>query len=409
MRPPASAISNRWTTDAAEIAPGRGIAQASSAPPRRVAQYATVNALTLLALVVGLVGLVGGAELLVKGAATIASKLGIAPVIIGLTVVAFGTSAPELAVSVSAAIGGSADVALGNVVGSNIGNIMLILGASAIVGGLAVQQRIIRFDIPLLVAVSVLTLVLSLDNDIGRFDGIILFLGLVAYLGWLIREARGERTDVVAEYTESVETLEGAALERPVWFNVLLVVAGLAVLVIGSQLLVSAATDIAESAGVSDLVIGLTVVAIGTSLPELATSLLAAIRGQRDIAVGNVIGSNLFNLMSVLGLTSIVSGDGIPVSDVSLRLDFPVMLAATVILVPIVWNGFRIKRWEGFVLIAFYAAYVAYLVLDASDSSAAGVVGPAALIVAPLVAMTFAVTGYQGWRRHRRDPHTTIM
>ena len=366
-----------------------------------MAQYAAVNALTVVALVIGIVCLVLGAELLVKGAATIASKLGIAPVIIGLTVVAFGTSAPELAVSVSAAVGGDAEVAFGNVVGSNIGNILLILGASAVVGGLAVQQRIIRFDIPLLIVVSVFSLVVSLDNNIGRVDGIILFAGIIAYVGWLIREARGERGDLVAEYAESVETLEGAAVERPLWFNIALVVAGFTVLVVGSQLLVNAATDIAEAAGISDLVIGLTVVAIGTSLPELATSILAAIRGQRDIAVGNVIGSNLFNILSVLGLTSIVSGDGIAVSDVSLRLDFPVMLAATIVLVPIVWNGFEIRRWEGFVLIAFYAAYVTYLVLDASDSSAAGVVGPAALIVAPLVAMTFAVTGFQGWRRHR--------
>ncbi len=362
-----------------------------------------MNALTIVALVAGIIALVVGAELLVKGAATIASKLGIAPVIIGLTVVAFGTSAPELAVSVSASLGGNADVALGNVVGSNIGNILLILGASAVVGGLAVQQRIIRFDIPLLIVVSVVALVMSLDNSIGRVDGIILFVGLLAYIGWLVREARSERGEVVAEYTESVETLEGKAAERPLWFNICLVVAGLVVLVVGSQLLVTAATDIAESAGISDLVIGLTVVAIGTSLPELATSILAAIRGQRDIAVGNVIGSNLFNLMSVLGLTAIVSGDGIAVSDVSLRLDFPVMLAATVVLVPIVWSGFQIERWEGFVLIAFYAAYVAYLVLDANDSTAAGVVGPAALIVAPLVALTFAVTGFQGWRRHREQ------
>lgn len=362
-----------------------------------------MNALTIFSLVIGLVFLVGGAELLVKGAATIASKLGIAPVIIGLTVVAFGTSAPELAVSVSAALGGDADVALGNVVGSNIANILLILGASAVIGGLAVSQRIIRFDIPLLIVVSVVAFLMALDNTIGRIDGIILFAVVVGYTGWLIRQARGEREDIVEEYTESVETLEGRAVARPLWFNVMLVVAGLVVLVVGSQLLVNSATDIAEAAGISDLVIGLTVVAIGTSLPELATSILAAIRGQRDIAVGNVIGSNLFNLMSVLGLSSIVSSNGIPVIDVSLRLDFPVMLAATIVLVPIVWNGFEIKRWEGFVLIAFYLVYIAYLVLDANDSDAAGVVGPAALIVAPLVILTFAVTGFQGWRRHRAN------
>lgn len=360
-----------------------------------------MNAFTFVALVVGLVCLVAGAELLVKGAATIASRLGIAPVIVGLTVVAFGTSAPELAVSVSATLGDNADVALGNVVGSNISNVLLILGASAVVGGLAVQQRIIRVDVPVLIAVSIAAFVMSLDNSIGRGDGIILVAGLLVYTGWLIREARNERTEIVAEYTESVETLEGAAIERPLWFNVGLVVAGLVVLVVGSQLLVNSATDIAEAAGISELVIGLTVVAIGTSLPELATSILAAVRGQRDIAVGNVIGSNLFNLMSVLGLSSIVSSNGIAVTDVSLRLDLPVMLAATVVLVPIFWNGFEIKRWEGFVLIAFYALYITYLVLDANDSSAANVIAPAALIVTPLVAMTFAVTGFQGWRRHR--------
>jgi len=373
-----------------------------------VAEYAAMNALTIISLVIGLVFLVAGAELLVKGAATIASKLGIAPVIIGLTVVAFGTSAPELAVSVSAALGGDADVALGNVVGSNIANILLILGASAVIGGLAVSQRIIRFDIPLLIVVSVVAFLMALDNTIGRIDGIILFAVVITYTGWLIRQARGEREDIVEEYTESVETLEGAAVERPLWFNVILVVAGLVVLVVGSQLLVNSATDIAEAAGISDLVIGLTVVAIGTSLPELATSILAAIRGQRDIAVGNVIGSNLFNLMSVLGLSSIVSSNGIPVSDVSLRLDFPVMLVATIVLVPIVWSGFEIKRWEGFVLIAFYFVYVAYLVLDANDSDATGVVGPAALIVAPLVILTFAVTGFQGWRRHRANSGSDV-
>ncbi len=372
-----------------------------SRPTLGVQECDSVNVLTFVALVIGLACLVGGAELLVKGAATIASRLGIAPVIVGLTVVAFGTSAPELAVSVSATLGDNADVALGNIVGSNIGNVLLILGACAVVGGLAVQQRIIRVDVPVLIVVSIAAFVMSLDNSIGRVDGIILVAGLLAYAGWLIREARNERTDIVAEYAESVETLEGGAIERPLWFNVGLVVVGLVVLVVGSQLLVNSATDIAESAGISELVIGLTVVAIGTSLPELATSILAAMRGQRDIAVGNVIGSNLFNLMGVLGLSSIVSSNGIPVSDVSLRLDLPVMLAATVVLVPIIWNGFEIQRWEGLVLISFYALYVAYLVLDASNSSATDVIGPAALIVTPLVAMTFAVTGFHGWRRHR--------
>ncbi|MFT5564958.1 MAG: cation:H+ antiporter, partial [Myxococcota bacterium] len=316
-----------------------------------------MTAFTIGSLIVGLVGLVGGAELLVKGSASIASKLGIAPVIVGLTVVAFGTSTPELAVSLAAALGGSADVALGNVVGSNIANILLILGVAAIVGGLAVQQRIVRVDVPLLILASAGVFAMSLDNKISRIDGLILLTSVILYTGWLIRDARSEREDIAEEYATSVETVEGKAVERSTSFNAALIVLGLAVLVVGSQLLVNSATKIAEAAGISDLVIGLTVVAIGTSLPELATSIMAVVRGQLDIAVGNVIGSNLFNLTAVLGSTSLVQGAGIEVSDVSLRLDLPVMVAATVVLVPIIWNGFVIRRWEGVVFVGFYAAY----------------------------------------------------
>jgi cation:H+ antiporter len=362
-----------------------------------------VTVLTFVALLVGLVCLVGGAELLVRGAASIASRFGIAPVIIGLTVVAFGTSAPELAVSVSAGFAGDGEVAFGNVAGSNIANILLILGASAVVGGLVVSQRIVRLDIPVLIVASVVTLLLSLDNKIGRLDGTVLFVGVAAYTTWLIRAARNERADVLEEYDDAVEELEVEIVDKPLPVQVALLVVGLGVLVAGSQLLVGSATDIAEELGVSDLVIGLTVVAIGTSLPELATSLLAALRGQRDIAVGNVVGSNLFNLLCVLGVTGIVSPDPIPVADSSLRVDFPVVLGATIVLVPIIWKGFRIERWEGFVLVAAYAVYLTFLVLDASDSGAVDVVGPALLVVAPLVVLGFSVAGVQGWRQHRRS------
>ncbi|MBK5222188.1 MAG: calcium/sodium antiporter [Acidimicrobiia bacterium] len=366
-----------------------------------MAEWRPVTTWTIAALVVGVVALVAGAELLVRGAAAIATRLGIQPVVIGLTVVAFGTSAPELAVSLGAALDANTDVAFGNVVGSNIANILLILGASAVVGGLAVSQRIVRIDVPLLIVASIAALVMALDNSIGRLDGALLFAGVLVYTGWLIRSSRNETAAVAAEYAESVNELDDLVEDRPLLVQVGLVVAGLVILVVGSQLLVNAATDIAEELGVSDLVIGLTVVALGTSLPELATSLMAAFRGQRDIAVGNIVGSSLFNLLCVLGASGVIASDGIGVSDASLRLDFPVMLAATVVLVPIFWNGFKISRLEGVVLIAFYIAYVAYLVLDASDSAAADVVGPAVLLVAPLVLMTFAVLGYQGWRRHR--------
>jgi cation:H+ antiporter len=357
-----------------------------------------MTALTFVALVVGLVCLVGGAELLVRGAASVATRFGIPPVIIGLTVVAFGTSAPELAVSVSAGFSGEGEVAFGNVAGSNIVNILLILGGSAVIGTLAVSQRIIRLDIPLLIGVSLIALLLSLDNEIGRLDGAVLFVGIVAYTGWLIRAARDERADVLEEYDDAVDSLEVDVIDKPLAVQVSLVLAGLGVLIVGSQFLVTSATDIAEDLGVSDLVIGLTVVAVGTSLPELATSFLASLRGQRDIAVGNVIGSNLFNLMCVLGLTGVVSPDPVPVADSSLRVDYPVMLAATLVLVPIIWKGFEIRRGEGLILMAFYGLYVTYLVLDANDSGTADTIRLVVLVLTPLVFAAFAAAALRARR-----------
>lgn len=356
---------------------------------------------TFIALAIGLVALVGGAELLVKGAATIATKLGIAPVVVGLTVVAFGTSAPEFAVSIGASLNGNTDMSLGNVVGSNTANILLILGMSATVSGLIVTQRIVRVDIPVMILVSGVVFLLALNNSIGRIEGIALFVALVVYTGWLVRNALRDSKQVMVEYEENIEELEDDVVDRPAWVLISLIAAGLAALVLGSNLLVNSATDIAESFGVSDLVIGLTVVAIGTSLPELATSVLAAIRGQRDIAVGNVVGSNIFNLLGVLGLTGFLSSDGIPVTDEALRLDLPVMMVSALVLIPICWNGFMIKRWEGFLMMAYYFAYVAYLIFRASESDATDFMRTAALIVVPLTLVTFSVTGFQGWRRHR--------
>lgn len=359
---------------------------------------------TFVALGLGLVALVGGAELLVKGAATIATRLGIAPVVVGLTVVAFGTSAPEFAVSIGASVTGNTDMSLGNVVGSNTANILLILGMSATVSGLIVTQRIIRVDIPVMILVSGVVFLLALNNSIGRVEGIALFVALLVYTGWLIRNALKKDTkEVMDEYQESIEELEDDVESRPMWVLIALIVAGLAALVLGSNLLVNSATDIAESFGVSDLVIGLTVVAIGTSLPELATSVLAAMRGQRDIAVGNVVGSNIFNLLGVLGLSGVLASDGIPVTDEALRLDLPVMMVSALVLIPICWNGFMIKRWEGFLMMAYYFAYVAYLIFRANDSDATDFMRTAALIVVPLTLVTFSVTGFQGWRRHKAD------
>jgi K+-dependent Na+/Ca+ exchanger-like protein len=253
-----------------------------------------MDTLTLPLLLIGVVLLVFGADFLVRGASAIAERLGISPIVIGLTVVAFGTSAPELAVSVNASLSGNNDVAFGNVVGSNIFNILFILGISAAIGGLAITQRIVRLDVPILIGISILTYVLALNNSIGRLEGAVFFAGLVAYTTWLIRASRKESAAIAAEYEKGIEEIEGDVKFSPMMWQLGLIVVGLAMLIVGSNFLVGSASDLARSLGVSDLVIGLTVVAAGTSLPELATSVLAAIRGERDIAVGNVVGSNIF-------------------------------------------------------------------------------------------------------------------
>jgi len=358
--------------------------------------------LTFVWLVVGLVCLVFGAEWLVRGASSVATKLGVAPIVVGLTVVAFGTSAPEMAVSISGAISGSADVALGNVVGSNTFNILAILGLSAAISGLSIEQRLLKFDIPVLILITVVVYGLILNDVVGRVEGAVLFLGVIAYTGWLLRGAlKGDSPAVEAEYKDAVETVEGSTFTQSITFQVGLIIVGLALLVLGSQLLVDSATEIASALGVSDLVIGLTVVAAGTSLPELATSVLAAIRGQRDIAVGNVVGSNIFNLLAVLGASAAVSSRGVAVNSEVIRLDYPVMLAATVVLLPICWNGFMIKKWEGSLLVLFYVAYVAYLIMEAGDSTAPELYRTAMLIIVPLVIIVYGVAGFQGWRKHR--------
>jgi cation:H+ antiporter len=361
-----------------------------------------MDVLTFVWLVVGLVCLVFGAEWLVRGASTVATKLGVAPIVVGLTVVAFGTSAPEMAVSVSGALSGNADVAIGNVVGSNTFNILAILGLSAAISGLSIEQRLLKFDIPVLILITVVVYGFILNDVVGRVEGAVLFLGVIVYTVWLLRGARkGESPAVEAEYKEAVESVEGSTFSQSLAFQIGLVLVGLALLVLGSQLLVNSATEIASALGVSDLVIGLTVVAAGTSLPELATSVLAAIRGQRDIAVGNVVGSNIFNLLAVLGASAAVSSNGVAVNSEVIRLDFPVMLAATIVLLPICWNGFMIKKWEGSFLVVFYIAYVAYLIMEAGDSTAPELYRTAMLIIVPLVMVVYGAAGFQGWRKHR--------
>lgn len=313
--------------------------------------------------------LIVGAELLVRGASRLAVAAGISPLVVGLTVVAFGTSAPELAVTVGSAVAGEADLALGNVVGSNIFNILFILGLSALVVPLVVAEQLVRIDVPLVIGASILVLVLGLDGSISRLDGTLLFGLLLVYTFLLVRATR--RSSAAERSRTRERTLpDGQARGGALLKNLALIVIGLVLLVVGADWLVDAAVSVAVALGVSSLVIGLTIVAAGTSLPEVATSLLAAVRGQRDIAVGNAVGSCLFNLLSVLGLGSLIAPGGIPVAPGALRFDIPVMIAVAVAALPIFFTGYTIARWEGAVFLGYYVAYTVYLVMDATGHHA---------------------------------------
>ncbi len=318
----------------------------------------------LVSFVGGLLVLVVGAELLVRGASRLAVSAGISPLVVGLTVVAFGTSSPELAVSVQSAYAGRVDLALGNVVGSNIFNVLFILGLSALVAPLVVSLQVVRQEVPVMIGASLLLVALVLDGGISRLDAALLTALIVGYTVFLVVQARRSRSS--AEVDAGVDV--GSAWDRHWGVQVLLVLAGLGLLVLGSHWLVNAAVAFAQLLGVSEIVIGLTIVAAGTSMPEVATSVMATLRGHRDIAVGNVIGSNVFNILAVLGISGLVAPTALAVAPEFLQFNLPVMVAVALLCLPIFFTGSVISRGEGALLLASYAAYTAYLVLDAQGS-----------------------------------------
>ena len=359
-----------------------------------------MSAVTIVLFLVGLVLLVVGADVLVGGAARLAARFGISPLVIGLTVVAFGTSAPELAVSVSAALSptGAADVALGNVVGSNIFNVLFILGLSALVAPLVVQRQLVRLDVPLMILASAACWVMALDGTISRLDGVILFLALLGYTGLLVRIARKSGDAASDEVPDN----DPNSLTAKLPVQIAMMVAGLVMLVLGSGWLVDGAVAFARLFGVSELIIGLTIIAAGTSLPELATSVLAAYRGQRDIAVGNVVGSNIFNVFCVLGISSAVSPRGVAVAPAALTFDIPVMTAVAVACLPLFITGGVLSRAEGALFAAYYVAYTTYLILDSQQHDSLASYSAAMLYVAlPLTAVTIAVLLVLDLRRGR--------
>jgi cation:H+ antiporter len=362
-----------------------------------------MDSLILIFFVMGLILLIAGAEVLVRGAAKFAAAVGISPLVIGLTVVAFCTSSPELAVTIQSSFAGQADLALGNIVGSNISNILLILGLSALIVPLTVQQQLIWLDVPVVVGVSVLVLLMGLDGKIDRLDGAILFTGIIGYTIWSIRQSRKEKPDVKAEYAQEYDRADPSSLQQYL-IQLAQIMIGLAMLIIGSNWLVEGAVAFAKMLGVSELIIGLTVIAVGTSLPELAASVVASRRGERDIAVGNVVGSNIFNILSVLGLASLVSPNGINVPPEALRFDIPVMIAAAVACLPIFFNQHQILRWEGGLLFGYYLAYTTYLLLNATQHDALPAFsGVMAFFVLPLTGVTLLIILVQAWRNQRRQ------
>ena len=321
--------------------------------------------------VLGVTTLIVGSDLLVRGASKLALSFGISPLVVGLTIVAFGTSSSEIAVSIGAILNGTTDIAVGNVVCSNIFNILFILGLSALITPLVVNIQIIRQEIPIMIGATLLLVLMAAGGHIVLWEGAILFSLLLAYTVFLIVQSRKETSMAQAVFADKLKSSAVTVHNRHLVVQILFIVTGLALLIIGSHWLVTAAVAFAKALGVSDLIIGLTIVAAGTSMPEVATSIMAAIKGERDIAVGNIIGSNIFNILGCVGLSTLVSGGaGLAVNAALMHFDMWVMLAVALACIPIFLTGREIARWEGGVFLFYYIAYTTYLVLDSQAHDA---------------------------------------
>ncbi|MCK5717399.1 MAG: calcium/sodium antiporter [Thiomargarita sp.] len=308
---------------------------------------------TLVFFAFGFVLLTVGADKLVDGSAALAEHLGISRLVVGLTIVAFGTSAPELAVNLQAAFLDKPDLALGNVVGSNILNILLVLGVAAIIIPLSVHKRVIKLEIPIMIAVSFLLFFLAFDGMLTHVDGIILTCGIVFYTLFTIKGSREEQN----------ANKEGGNFH--LYKQIGLILVGLVLLVLGSKWLVDGAIMIAHYYGISELIIGLTIVSIGTSLPELATVIIGSMKGEKDLVIGNVVGSNLFNILLVLGITSMISPLEVPA--MAITFDIPIMIAVAMLCLPILFTDYLIDRWEGGLFVAYYVAYTLFLFFTATE------------------------------------------
>jgi cation:H+ antiporter len=326
-----------------------------------------MDIITLVLFLLGFVFLVVGADTLVKGASEFATSVGISPLVVGLTIIAFGTSAPELAVSVQSAYVGQPDLTVGNVIGSNILNILMVLGIGAVIAPLTVNIKLIKIDVPLMIAVSILLYLLSMDLLLSFLDGMILFAIVVIYTTYSIVQSRRDSSIIAQTELEELEELQKNSQEHSIWLKIAYIIIGLVLLVLGANWLVDGAVMVAKHFGLSELIIGLTIIAIGTSLPELAATVAASIRGEKDMIIGGAIGSNLFNISMVLGLSSMVAPNGIAVSPTALNVDMLIMIAVAILCLPTFFSGRQLDRWEGVLFLAYYAAYTVYLLLSALD------------------------------------------
>jgi cation:H+ antiporter len=352
---------------------------------------------SFVAIVVGILLLFGGGELFVAGSVALSLLLGIPQLVIGLTVVSMGTSAPELFVSVLSTLQGDADLAVSNVVGSNIFNILVVLGASAAIVPLRVKSRLVRRDVPLLLAVSMAVWGMASAGRLTWQAGLALLFAMVANVVWEMRSASEDAAEAAEEEEEGRATPLVAGIK---------LAAGLALLVLGSQLLVQGATAAAVALGVSQTVIGLTIVAAGTSMPELVTSLVAAYRGRADLAIGNVVGSNLLNQVVILGLCGVLAGGrGLAVDPVMINRDLPIMVATTLACLPIFWTSGVITRLEGWLLMGLYGLYLVEQVLAATSGGALVDTFRLVVLVAvlPVLLVFLAWQGLRWWQ-HRRRP-----
>lgn len=353
-------------------------------------------------LVVALAAMVLGAELLVRGASQLAVMVGVSQLVIGLTIVSFGTSAPEFLVSIKGALTNHSDLIVGNCIGSNIFNLLFIIGACAVVAPLVVTSQLIRLDVPIMIGSHLLFLLLSFNGIIGRYDALLLLTSFALYYGFVVRKSLQKNSSMTDSNRNASGDVKPNSTLPAIIKQIGLITVGLILCIQGAEWMVDNAVTLARILGISELVIGLTIVSAGTSLPEVATSIVATIRGQRDIAIGNVIGSCIFNILGVIGLASLIAPEGITIAPSVLRFDLPVAIVASIACLPVFFTEYKISRWEGCVFLLYYTAYITYLLLEAQQHEVLPMFSMAMLwFTIPLTLLTLLVIAYRTMRSNQ--------